>query len=139
MPSTAPGCGRRSPPAPIFSPASRPRCIRWWRPTGPPFVAAHADAPLILLDIPLLYETAAERGLDGVLVVTAPADVQRTRVLARPGMTEATLQRLMARQMPDAEKRRRADFVIDTSQGIDAARADVLSLIARIKAERDDA
>ncbi len=100
------------------------------------FEAAHPEADLVLFDIPLLFETGAERGLDGVLVVTAPAAVQRARVLARPGMTEPMLQRILARQLPDAEKRSRADFVIATDRGIDAARADALSLLDRIRAER---
>jgi dephospho-CoA kinase len=96
------------------------------------FVAAHRDAPLIVLDIPLLYETKAERSLDGVLVVSAPEAVQRARVLARPGMTEAALERILARQTPDAEKRARADFIIRTDRGIDAARAEVQDLVARL-------
>ena len=97
------------------------------------FVAAHAGAEILVFDIPLLFETESERGLDGVLVVTAPEAVQRARVLARPGMTEAALARILARQLPDAEKRARAKFVIATDRGIDAARADVLSLLDRIR------
>lgn len=97
------------------------------------FVAAHGTADLLLLDIPLLYETGAEAGLDGVLVVTAPPEVQRARVLARPGMTEAALAAILARQMPDAEKRARADFLLDTSRGPEAARAEVRSLIDRLR------
>lgn len=93
------------------------------------FLAAAAAAPLVVCDIPLLYETGAETWLDAVLVVTAPPGTQRARVLARPGMTEADFERLRARQMPDAEKRARADHVIDTSLGLDAARARVRSLI----------
>ncbi len=77
--------------------------------------------------------------LDAVLVVTAPAEVQRARVMARPGMTEAAFGRLLERQLPDAEKRARADHVIRTDRGIEAARVDVLSLIGRIRAERRDA
>lgn len=96
------------------------------------FVARHAEAPLIVLDIPLLFETGAEAGVDAVLVVTAPAEVQRARVLARPGMTEAAFQGILARQTPDAEKRARADFVLDTQQGIDAARAFVLDLVEKL-------
>ena len=103
------------------------------------FTAAHAGADVVVFDIPLLYETGAERGLDGVLVVTAPAEVQRDRVLARPGMTEAMLERILERQMPDSLKRARADFVIATDRGIDAARADVLSLLERIRAGQGDA
>jgi dephospho-CoA kinase len=103
------------------------------------FLAAHGDAPLVVLDIPLLYETGGADAVDAVLVVSAPADVQRARVLARPGMDESALARILARQLPDAEKRARADHVIDTGQGLDAARDDVASLIARIKQERADA
>jgi dephospho-CoA kinase len=103
------------------------------------FAARHRDADLVVLDIPLLFETGAETGLDGVLVVSAPAAVQRARVLARPGMTEAALARILERQVPDAEKRARADFVIESHRGIEAARADVLELIARIGAERTHA
>ena len=79
--------------------------------------AALAGAPLVVLDIPLLFETGAERRCDATMVVTAPALVQRQRVLARPGMTEAKLRGILARQMPDAEKRRRADFVVPTGRG----------------------
>jgi dephospho-CoA kinase len=103
------------------------------------FAAVRADADVILLDIPLLFETGGERDLDGVLVVTAPAAVQRARVLERPGMTPAALERILARQMPDAEKRARADFVIETDRGVEAARADVLALLAWIRAGGSDA
>ncbi len=100
------------------------------------FLAAEADADLVLLDIPLLYETGAEAWLDGVLVVSAAAEVQRERVLARPGMDEAALAAILARQVPDAEKRARADHLILTDRGLEAARADVLSLVARIREGR---
>ena len=103
------------------------------------FVARHAGAALLLLDIPLLYETGAEAGLDGVLVVTAPAEVQRERVLARPGMDAAALAAILARQLPDAGKRARADFIIDTSRGPEAARTEVLALVARLRQEERDA
>lgn len=103
------------------------------------FLAAHAEAPLIVFDIPLLFETGNAAWLDGVLVVTAPAEVQRTRVLGRPGMTPETFERLLARQMPDAEKRARADFVIVTDKGLEAARADVLSLIDKLAPGSRDA
>jgi dephospho-CoA kinase len=101
------------------------------------FLAAARDAgaALAVCDIPLLYETGAERWLDRVLVVTAPHEAQRTRVLARPGMTEAALAMVLARQLPDADKRRRADFVIDTGLGLDHARAAVQDLIAKLKSE----
>jgi dephospho-CoA kinase len=92
--------------------------------------AARAEgAPLVVCDIPLLFETGDPAAFDAVVVVTAPAEVQRARVLARPGMTEAALDRILARQMPDAEKRARADHVIDTGAGLDSARAAVLSVI----------
>jgi dephospho-CoA kinase len=103
------------------------------------FVAANAGARLVVLDIPLLYETKAEGEVDAVLVVTAPPEVQRARVMARGGMDAAALAGILARQLPDAEKRRRADHVIRTDLGIDHARAAVLSLIAEIERERTDA
>jgi dephospho-CoA kinase len=93
---------------------------------------ARADAPLIVLDIPLLFETGAQ--VDGVLVVTAPPEVQRARVLARAGMDDAQLHAILARQMPDAEKRARADFVIET-RDMDSARAAVQDLVARLGAK----
>ncbi len=96
------------------------------------FLARNSKAPLVVLDIPLLFETGAEARCHAVLVVTAPPAVQRERVLARPGMNEAALQGILAKQMPDAEKRSRADFVIDTSRGFDHARAKVTALIAQL-------
>ena len=99
------------------------------------FLADVPETPLIVCDIPLLYETGAEAWLDAVLVVTAPYETQRARVLARPGMTEADFARLLARQMPDAEKRARADHVIDTSLGLEAARTSVRSLISLLARE----
>jgi dephospho-CoA kinase len=93
---------------------------------------ARADAPLIVLDIPLLFETGAQ--VDGVLVVTAPPELQRARVLARAGMDAAQLDTVLARQMPDAEKRARADFVIET-RDMDSARAAVQNLVARLGAK----
>ncbi|MCH8467635.1 MAG: dephospho-CoA kinase [Roseinatronobacter sp.] len=93
---------------------------------------ARADAPLIVLDIPLLFETGAQ--VDGVLVVSAPPEVQRARVLARAGMDGAQLDALLARQMPDVEKRARADFVIET-RDMDSARAAVQDLVARLGAK----
>lgn len=92
-----------------------------------------------MLDIPLLYETRAAGQMDGVLVVSARPETQAARVLARPGMTEAAFRAILARQVPDAEKRARADFVIETDNGIEAARAQVLALIRRLKGRGEDA
>jgi dephospho-CoA kinase len=82
-----------------------------------------------VLDIPLLFETGGEERVDAVVVVSAPADVQRARTLERPGMTVDKLDAILARQMPDHEKRRRADFVVDTSRGFEAARAKVRAIL----------
>lgn len=95
-----------------------------------------SGADLVVFDIPLLFETNAEDWLDGVLCVTAPTKVQRERVLARPGMTNSLLEKILSRQMPDHEKRQRADYTIDTAMGLDAARAAVLSLIKEIRAAK---
>ncbi|MGD9915578.1 MAG: dephospho-CoA kinase, partial [Rhizobiaceae bacterium] len=94
-----------------------------------------AGAPLAVLDIPLLFETNGRHRVDRVVVVTAPAELQRARVLARPGMTVEKFEAILARQVPDAEKRRQADFVIDTGQGLDAARAQVQDVIAALTRE----
>ena len=96
------------------------------------FIADHADADLILLDIPLLYETGAETACDAVLVVSAPPEVQRARVLDRGTMTEAELEMILARQLPDAEKRARADHVIETLT-LEQTRAAVRDLIGKIR------
>jgi dephospho-CoA kinase len=87
---------------------------------------------LVVLDIPLLFETGADARTDKVLVVSADPDVQRSRVLNRPGMTTAKFQAILSRQMPDAEKRRRADFVINTGLGLDFARAEVRKIVTRL-------
>ena len=94
------------------------------------FIAANEDAPIIVFDIPLLFETGGEVNADKVVVVSAPADVQRQRVLARPGMTAAKLDQILERQMPDAEKRARADFVVDTSGTLEETEAQVEAIIA---------
>ena len=94
--------------------------------------ARQAGARLVVLDIPLLFETGGEAAVDAVAVVTAPEPVQKARVLARPGMTEARLSAILAQQLPDAEKRARARFVIDTGAGLDAARAQVLAVVAAL-------
>jgi dephospho-CoA kinase len=86
-------------------------------------------AKVAVLDIPLLFETGGDRRVDAVVVVSAPPEVQRARVLARPGMTAEKFKAILAKQMPDAEKRARADFVVDTSQGFEAARAQVRAIL----------
>ncbi len=99
------------------------------------FLARNAAEIIVLLDIPLLFETGAEKWLDAVLVVTAPADIQESRVLARKDMTKDHFLAILARQTPDAIKRQKADYVIDTAMGIDAARAEVHNLIDQIKGQ----
>jgi dephospho-CoA kinase len=92
--------------------------------------------PVVVLDVPLLFETGIDRCCDAVVVVSAPADIQRRRAFERPGMTDDKLAAILAKQMPDAEKRRRADFVVDSSQGFDHARAqirDILQKVAKMK------
>ncbi len=91
--------------------------------------AERAGAPIAVLDIPLLFETGADRRVDTVVVVTAPAEIQRARAFRRTGMTEEKFQALLAKQMPDAEKRCRADFVVDTSKGFDFAREQVRAIL----------
>lgn len=88
-----------------------------------------SGAAVALCDIPLLFETGADAWLDRIVVVTAPPEVQRARVLARPGMTEETFATILARQTPDAEKRGRADYLIDTSLGMKPARARVAEIL----------
>jgi dephospho-CoA kinase len=94
------------------------------------FLVAHSDAPIVLLDVPLLYESGIDRDCDAVAVVTAPPDVQRDRVLSR-GMTEAEFQLILSRQMPDAEKRARANYIIPAT-ALEAARAAVKDVLADI-------
>ena len=108
-----------------------------------PLVAANRAAFLagnggiVLCDVPLLFETGGDRWCDKTVVVTAPEAVQRARVLARPGMPGAAFAAILARQMPDAEKRRRADYVIDTSLGLDAARSAVDDILNDIQGADD--
>lgn len=98
-------------------------------------VAAEArGVKLAVLDIPLLFETGGDAAVDAVVVVTAPTAVQAERVLARSGMTRERFEAVLARQLPDAEKRRRADFVIDTSLGLEAARARVEEIVGTVLA-----
>jgi len=92
--------------------------------------AGHAMA---VLDIPLLYETGGETRVDVVVAVSAPYDIQKTRVLARPDMDEAKFAAIHAKQVPDAEKRRRADFVVESDKGLDHARAQVAAIVEALK------
>lgn len=94
------------------------------------FISEHADATAIVFEIPLLFETEGETEFDKVIVVSAPADVQRARVLERSGMTAAKFESILARQTPDAEKRGRADFVVDTGADLSTTEAQVRDIIA---------
>ena len=100
------------------------------------FVKRHEKSrtPLVVLDIPLLFETGAESRVDKVLVVTASSKVQRERVLQRPGMSEDKFAAILSRQLPDAQKRARADFVIDTGLGMDNAQRQVRKIIRHLTA-----
>jgi dephospho-CoA kinase len=98
------------------------------------FQAAEAEgADMVVLDIPLLFETGGHARMDAVVVVSAPAEMQRERVLARPGMSPERLDAILAQQMADAEKRARAHFVVDTGQGLEPARAQVAEIIAAMR------
>lgn len=102
------------------------------------FLEENATAPLVVVDVPLLFETGGAGYCDATLVVSAPPEVQRARVLARPGMTEEHLERILSKQMPDAQKRGRADYVIETLT-LDQTRAAVLGLIAKLTGQQESA
>jgi len=91
------------------------------------------DTPIVVLDIPLLFEKGGRERVDKVVVVTASPEIQRERVLARPGMTEKKLEGILALQMPDDEKRKRADFIIDTGQGLEPAREAVRDILRQLR------
>jgi len=101
--------------------------------------AEQSGAPIAVIDVPLLFETGGEKRVDAVVVVTTTAELQRERILARPNMTEEKLKAILARQMPDAEKRKRAHFVVDTSHGLDPVRVrirDILTEAAKMPPRR---
>lgn len=102
------------------------------------FVARHhaAGAPLVVLDVPLLFETGGRDRVDKVVVVSAPPEVQQSRVLSRPGMTQEKFEAILARQVPDAEKRRLADYVIGTDHSFEATRAAIHALIGDLTGEK---
>ena len=99
------------------------------------FLSRHAEAgaPMALLDIPLLYETGGDGFVDCVVVVSAPYEVQRARVLARPGMSEEKFLDILGKQVPDAEKRRRADFIVDSSVSVEDARRQIHDILAALE------
>jgi dephospho-CoA kinase len=94
--------------------------------------AEASQAPVVVLDIPLLFETGGEKRVDAVVVVTTTPEIQRERVLARGTMDSARLDAIIARQTPDAEKRKRADFVVDTSEGLDPVRTQIAHILAEV-------
>ncbi|MEZ0002376.1 dephospho-CoA kinase [Sinorhizobium fredii] len=102
------------------------------------FIAMHkaAGAPFVLLDIPLLFETKAEERVDRVVVVSCAPEAQRERVMKRPGMTAEKFAMILARQVPDQEKRARADYVIDTSDSFDVTREQVRAIVEELRADR---
>jgi dephospho-CoA kinase len=97
--------------------------------------ARSKSATIVVLDVPLLFETGSDRDVDVVVLASAPEAVQKARVLARPGMTEGRFAGILAKQMPDSEKRRRARFIVDTNRGIDDAARQVRAVIAALEAE----
>ena len=94
--------------------------------------AERAGAPVVVMDIPLLFETGGEKRVDAVVVVTTSPESQRERILARGTMTSEALDAILARQLPDAEKRKRADFVVDTSHGLDPVRTAIRDILAEV-------
>ena len=94
--------------------------------------AERSGVPVVVVDVPLLFETGGEKRVDAVIVVTAPAELQRQRVLARGTMDEEKLNSILARQLHDSEKRKRADFVVDTSHGLDPVRAQIKDILAAV-------
>jgi dephospho-CoA kinase len=92
--------------------------------------AERSGAPIVVVDVPLLFETGGEKRVDAVVVVTTTPETQRQRILARDNMTGEKLEAILARQLPDAEKRKRADFVVDTSYGLDLVRARIRDILA---------
>jgi len=94
--------------------------------------AEKSGAPVAVMDVPLLYETGGETRVDAVVVVTTSPEVQRERILARENMTGEKLDAILARQLPDAEKRKRADFVVDTSHGLDPVRSRIRDILDQV-------
>jgi|SRR6478672_2126512 dephospho-CoA kinase len=94
------------------------------------FIRDHSQAPVLIFEIPLLFETGGEKEFDKVIVVSAPADIQRTRVLERSGMSPDKLESILERQMPDTEKRRRADFVVDTGGDLSTTESEIRDILA---------
>ncbi len=102
------------------------------------FIVENGDAPALLFEIPLLFETDGAEAFDKVIVVSAPADVQRERVLSRPGMTEEKFKALVTRQLPDEEKKRRADFVVDTGGDLSTTEKQVQDILSCLGIGRGD-
>jgi dephospho-CoA kinase len=98
------------------------------------FFAAHQKDDMVVFDIPLLFEKGGSESVDVILVVSAPADIQRARVLSRPGMTESKFEQILALQMPDAEKQERADFVIDTGTSLEQTRDQLRKIVKKLRA-----
>ncbi len=97
------------------------------------FIVEHGDSPALLFDIPLLFETGGDEAFDKVIVVSARPELQRERVLSRPGMTDDKFRQILSRQLPDEEKRARADFLIDTSGTLDETRAQVRNILTCLR------